>query len=93
MAQGGRKLTAELNEKAKASLAKFTRRQVMELDTCAHCALCTDNCPAYNESEDPLHAPGVRSAMAVKLYDKKYNFLTRLFGNTEITEKDVEELS
>lgn len=93
MALGGRKLTAELNEKAKASLGKFTRRQVMELDTCAHCALCTENCPAYNESKDPLHAPGVRSAMAVKLYDKKYNVLTRLFGKTEITEKDVKELS
>jgi len=86
-------LTAELNSKAKASLGKFTRRQVMELDTCAHCALCTENCPAYHESRDPLHAPGVRSAVAVKLYDKKHNLLTRLFGNTEVTEEDVERLS
>jgi len=86
-------LTAELEDRAKASLGKFTRRQVLELDTCAHCALCTENCPAYHESRDPLHAPGVRSAVAVKLYDKKHNFLTRLFGNTEITEEDVEKLS
>ena len=86
-------MTAELNSKAKASLGKFTRRQVMELDTCAHCALCTENCPAYHESRDPLHAPGVRSAVAVKLYDKKHNLLTRLFGNTEVTEEDVERLS
>jgi heterodisulfide reductase subunit D len=86
-------LTAELDDRAKASLDKFTRRQVLELDTCAHCALCTENCPAYHESRDPLHAPGVRSAMAVKLYDKKHNLLTRLFGNTETAEEDVERLS
>jgi len=86
-------LTAELDDRAKASLSRFTRRQVMELDTCAHCALCTENCPAYHESRDPLHAPGVRSALAVKLYDKKHSFLTRLFGDSEITEEDVERLS
>ena len=86
-------MTAELDDRAKASLSRFTRRQVMELDTCAHCALCTENCPAYHESRDPLHAPGVRSALAVKLYDKKHSFLTRLFGDSEITEEDVERLS
>jgi len=86
-------LTAELDDRAKASLGKFTRRQVLELDTCAHCALCTENCPAYHGSRDPLHAPGVRSAVAVKLYDKKHNLLTRLFGNSEVTKEDVERLS
>ena len=86
-------MTAELDDRAKASLGKFTRRQVMELDTCAHCALCTENCPAYHGSRDPLHAPGVRSAVAVKLYDKKHNLLTRLFGNSEVTKEDVERLS
>ena len=85
-------MTAELDDRAKASLGKFTRRQVLELDTCAHCALCTENCPAYHESRDPLHAPGVRSALAVKLYDKKHNLLTRLFGNTKVTEEDPQIL-
>ncbi len=36
--------------KARESFRKFTRRQLMELDTCAHCALCTDMCPAYADS-------------------------------------------
>ena len=56
----------------------------MELDTCSHCALCTEMCPAYNESKNHLHAPGVRTSIVLKLYDKKHGFLTRIFGEKKI---------
>ena len=78
---------------AKKALGKFTRRQLMELDTCAHCALCTEYCPVYTETEKPGHAPGVRSSMAVKLYDKQHGLRARILGPRPVTYEEVEELS
>jgi heterodisulfide reductase subunit D len=65
----------------------------MELDTCSHCALCTETCPAYDISKNPLHAPGVRSAETVKLFDKKFSLLARVLGERKITDQDVADLS
>jgi heterodisulfide reductase subunit D len=79
--------------KAKNSLGKFTRRQVMELDTCAHCALCTDNCPAYFDSEIPNYAPGVRSSKAVKLYNKQFDLRAKIFGPRSVTKEEVADLA
>jgi heterodisulfide reductase subunit D len=93
MDQGGRKLESNIQEKGKKALGEITRRQIMELDTCSHCALCTEKCPAYHESKNPLHAPGVRSAKIIKLWDKKFSFWNRLLGEKEITEKDIKDLS
>jgi heterodisulfide reductase subunit D len=93
MAQGGKNLDSNLQENTKQALGKFTRKQLMELDTCSHCALCTEKCPAYNESKNPLHAPGVRTSKAVKLYDKKYSFWSKLFGEKEITDEEIRDLA
>lgn len=79
--------------KAREALGKFTRRQVMELDTCAHCALCTENCPAYFDSKTPNYAPGVRSSKAVKLYNKQFGLRARILGARPITEEEVSDLS
>ena len=86
-------MASETDKKSKEALGKITRYQLMELDTCSHCALCTDSCPAYNESKDPNHAPGVRSALAVKLYDRKYSVLARILGEKKITDEDIEVLA
>ena len=77
----------------KKALGKFTRRQVMELDTCAHCALCTDNCPVYSESEEPGHAPGVRSSKTVKVYNKHFSLRSRLFGVKPISDDEIKDLA
>jgi heterodisulfide reductase subunit D len=79
--------------KTKKSLGKFTRRQVMELDTCAHCALCTENCPAYFDSEVPNYAPGVRSSKAVKLYNKQFDLRAKIFGPRSVTKEEVADLA
>jgi formate hydrogenlyase subunit 6/NADH:ubiquinone oxidoreductase subunit I len=55
------------HEKTWIAFGKFTRRQLMELDTCEHCALCSMKCPAYAESREPNHTPGARSSKTVKL--------------------------
>jgi heterodisulfide reductase subunit D len=81
------------HEKARDAFKKFTRRQLIELDTCARCALCTDKCPAYSESQDPLHAPGVRSSKTVKLYNRKFDLLARLLGPRPITKEEIKELA
>ncbi|HEX9913577.1 MAG TPA: (Fe-S)-binding protein [Candidatus Bathyarchaeia archaeon] len=86
-------MTSDRDNVGKAALSKITRRQIMELDTCSHCALCTENCPAYDVSKNPLHAPGVRSAETVKLYEKKFSLLARVLGEKKITDRDVADLS
>jgi heterodisulfide reductase subunit D len=79
--------------KTKESLGKFTRRQIMELDTCAHCALCTDNCPAYFDSKEANYAPGVRSSKAVKLYNKQYDLRAKIFGPRAVSKEEVADLA
>jgi heterodisulfide reductase subunit D len=79
--------------KSKEALRKFTRRQVMELDTCAHCALCTENCPAYFDSEVTNYAPGVRSSKALRLYNKHFDIRARLLGPRPVTEEEVADLA
>ena len=79
--------------KARKALGKFTRRQLMELDTCAHCALCTENCPAYFDSKVANYAPGVRSSKAVRLYNKLFDLRARLLGPRPVTEEEVADLA
>ena len=78
---------------AREALGRFTRRQLMELDTCAHCALCTEHCPVYAETEEPGHAPGVRSSKAAKLRDKQHGLRARILGPRPVTEEEVKDLS
>ncbi|MBT7347873.1 (Fe-S)-binding protein [Candidatus Bathyarchaeota archaeon] len=86
-------MTSNIQENIKAALGQFSRKQLMELDTCSHCALCTEMCPAYNSSKDSLHAPGVRTSKAVKLYDKKFSLWSKIFGEKEITQKEMDDLA
>lgn len=80
-------------KKAVDAFRKFTRRQLMELDTCAHCALCTDTCPAYAESGVSNYAPGVRSAKTLNLHNRKYGFWTRLMGQKQIDPNEMDDLA
>ena len=75
------------------ALSRFTRRQMMELDTCARCALCTERCPAYAESKVPNYAPGVRSSKTVRLYDKQFGLRARLLGPRPVTADEVADLA
>jgi heterodisulfide reductase subunit D len=87
-------MTSEIgHEKAREAFGKFTRRQLIELDTCARCALCTDKCPAYAESQESNYAPGIRSSKTVKLYNRKFDILARLLGPRPITREEITELA
>ncbi len=79
--------------KARTSLKKFDRRQILELDTCAHCALCSDSCPTYFDSKESNYAPGVRSSKAIKLYNKQFDIWARLFLKRDILTDEVKELA
>ncbi len=79
--------------KAREAFGKFTRRQLIELDTCARCALCTEKCPAYAASKEPNYAPGIRSSKTVKLYNRKFDLLARLLGPRPITSQEISELA
>ncbi|MGD2141972.1 MAG: (Fe-S)-binding protein, partial [Candidatus Bathyarchaeota archaeon] len=45
------------------------------------------------ESKNLNHAPSVRSSKAVKLYNKKFDFLARLLGPRSISEEEIEDLA
>jgi len=80
-------------EKVREALRRFTRRQMMELDTCAHCALCTENCPAYADSKIPNYAPGVRSSKTLRLINKQFGLRARLLGPNPIKADEVADLA
>ena len=84
---------SELNQgKAIDAVGKITRRQLMELDTCAHCALCVDTCPTYSESKALNYSPAVRSALMLRMYERKRGLLSRIFPK-EVKQSDVENLA
>lgn len=80
-------------EEAERSLKKLTRRQIVELDTCAHCALCTENCPTFFESEKSNYSPAIRSSNTLQLYNRKYGFMSRIIKKSTVTEDEVTQLS
>lgn len=80
-------------ERLDEALKMLNRRQLLELDTCAHCALCTDLCPVYTESKNPLHAPGVRSSKTLSLINKRLSLWARLLGPRSISEEELSELA
>jgi heterodisulfide reductase subunit D len=75
------------------ALKRFTKRQILELDTCAHCALCTESCPAFKESEISNYAPGVRSSKTVRLYNKQFGLISRIFGPRQIRDEEIADLA
>jgi len=79
--------------KTREALGRFTRRQLLELDTCAHCALCTEKCPAYAESKVPNYAPGVRSSKTARLVNKQFGLWARLLGSRPVTVEEVSDLA
>lgn len=87
-------MASEIDDgRAREALRRFTRRQIMELDTCARCALCTEKCPAYAESRAPSHAPGVRSSKTVRLYNKQFGLRARLLGSRPVTATELADLA
>ncbi|MBS7620045.1 (Fe-S)-binding protein [Candidatus Bathyarchaeota archaeon] len=79
------------SDKLEEALKHLNSRQRMELDTCAHCALCAETCPAYFESKNLLHIPGVRSSKVSKLINQSLSRL-RIFRG-RLAEKNLEELA
>jgi len=80
-------------EKVREAIGCFTGWQLMELDTCAHCALCTDKCPTYTDSKAPNYAPGVRSSKTTRLINKQLGLRAMLFGPKPVTESEVADLA
>ena len=80
-------------EKLSEALRRLSGRQLLELDTCAHCALCTDLCPVYAESGDPLHAPGVRASKTLSLINKRLSLWARLLGPRPVSREELSRLA
>ena len=80
-------------ERVVKALGKISREQLIELETCAHCAICADYCPTFIGSKEVSQAPSVRSSMLLKIYDKKKSLISRFLGTKSVTRKDIEALT
>ena len=80
-------------DRTRKALRRFSRRQLMEFDTCAHCALCTDKCPAYADSDVPKYAPGIRSSKTIRLINKQFGLRASLLKPKPISAEEIADLA
>lgn len=79
--------------KISSSLKQISNRKRMELDTCAHCGLCTGKCPTYAGSGEANYSPSIRASKMLRLMDKKDGILTRFLGQKDISVEEFRDLS
>lgn len=82
-----------IQKKLDETLGKLSRRQLVELDTCARCALCTGKCPIYGGVHEANYSPSVRASKMAKLVNMNRGILTRIRGRREVTEGQVMDLA
>jgi Fe-S oxidoreductase len=74
----------------KVDLARFTLRQIMELEACTRCGECIEACPTFAEAESEEIHPLQKIARTKSLWKADHlGFLARLFGIRPATEEDL----
>jgi len=78
--------------KNKINAKKFTISELLDIQGCTRCGVCTDLCCAYAASSDVEISPAKKISLLKKRLDYKYSLLGRLTGQRELPEKDLVEL-
>ena len=78
--------------KNKINAKKFTISELLDIQGCTRCGVCTDLCCAYAASSDVEISPAKKISLLKKRLDYKYSLLGRLTGQRELPEKDLAEL-
>lgn len=74
------------------AFSNLTRAQLIQLDTCARCSLCSNECPTWSELKEPILIPGGKMAAFLKIYDKARGLLSKIF-RMEIREGEIKQLA
>ena len=78
--------------KNKINAKKFTVSELLDIQGCTRCGICTDLCCAYAGSSDVEVTPAKKLNLLRKRLDYKYSLLGRLTGQRELSEKELAEL-
>jgi len=78
--------------KNKINAKKFTISELLDIQGCTRCGICTDLCCAYAASSDVEISPAKKISLLKKRLDYKYSLLGRITGQRELPEKDLVEL-
>ena len=73
------------------NIQQFTIKQLLNVESCTRCGLCTDMCSAYNASKDITISPAKKMELLRKKIRSKTLF-GKLFGKRGFTEKDLDNL-
>ena len=73
------------------AFSNLTRPQIIQLETCARCTLCSTECPTWLELKEPILIPGGKIAALLKIYNKTKGFLSKIFRK-EVREDEIEQL-
>jgi heterodisulfide reductase subunit D len=78
--------------KNKINAKKFTVSELLDINACTRCGICTELCSAYAGSNDIEVSPATKLNLLKKRLDYKYSLLGRIIGQKEISEKELSEL-
>ncbi|MCE5329788.1 (Fe-S)-binding protein [bacterium] len=78
--------------KNKINAKKFTVSELLDIQGCTRCGICTALCCAYAGSSDIEVSPAKKLNLLKKRIDYKYSLLGRIFGQKELSEKELAEL-
>ncbi len=74
------------------AFSNLTRPQLIQLETCARCSLCSTECPTWSELKEPILIPGGKMAAFLKIHGKAKGLLSKLFRR-EISENEIKQLT
>ena len=78
--------------KNKINANKFTVSELLDINACTRCGICTELCSAYAGSNDIEVSPATKLNLLKKRLDYKYSLPGRITGQREISEKELAEL-
>lgn len=72
---------------------KLTKRQLVELATCAKCGHCAEYCPTYAGTKKPGLIPGSKATSLSKLVDKQKGLLSLFLKPKPATKEELEKIA
>jgi heterodisulfide reductase subunit D len=81
------------------NIAKFSPRQLLELDACTRCGECSNWCPAYDQDKREPLTPRGRAAWFKDLMTRQHGVfragsaLGRLFGRKPVTAREMQDFA
>lgn len=78
--------------KNKIDTKKFTISELLDIQGCTRCGICTESCCAYAGSNDIEVSPAKKLSLLKKRIDYKHSLLGRISGQKELPENELVEL-